>query len=631
MMTNAIDTLFDALDLGGISESEVMDRGQTREPISHDKVVRANRRVEETGTLKRLAAWRQQDYPAVGVGGRPKSVSDRAILVGLVLLAGENSPQLIRTLTTALQYRLSDESRSLLGLQAGTDEFANHLVEHKRWYNNTHNAFHRMLSLMDPFPQSRYRSLTYTEVKERLDAHDPVRELLMKERLDDFTNDFLRMTFQEQPRHIRRLTQKIDVSFDQTFIKPPTKKGFSKKKLAVKIAEEKKKHQGELPPGPVDVFAGWYPKAGNHPDFKRGSKESVERTDTKKDYSDIDWGWTVNIAVRVDSEQPGKGRFPQLAISATLSQPNINVSEEAVSMMKYALISTGLDAGISDADKAYFANAKVDRLHGPTAELGFTPSTDYRIDRLGVQGGKAGAQYIEGGIYCPGMPVALKNATKDLVENKIDEATFQERRKQRANFELQAKEKPDEKGRTPLRCPAIGKSPTVTCPLRELLVERASRTLVEVAEEDLPDIVDKICQQHSVSFAKEDNIRQNQAFEYRSKEWDKFHRHARNSIESLNGQVKDSDHEAIEDSTRRRVRGFAAAQVFVTILLTNYNLRKIAAFIREQIVAEDRATRGLGPVEQKDRPRDALWANNYTGTKGRSPSEGELVGTPLKT
>jgi len=638
-MSAEIDAMLDALDLGGMSESEIMDRGQTRELIGHDKVVTADRRVRESGALERLSVWRRQDNPMVGIGGRPQLVSDRALLVGLVLLAGENSPQLIRTLAIAFQHRLSNESRALLELQAGTTQFANHDVEHKRWYNNTHNAFHRMLSLMDPFPQSRYRALTYTEIDARLKAHDPDRELVMKQRLDDFTNDFLKMTFNEQPRRIRRLTKTIDISFDQTYIKPPTQKGFSKKTLARRIAEERadeKLPESERKPisGPVDVFAGWYPKKGDHPDFARGSKETVSAEHGKKNnYSDLAWGWTANIAVRVDSEHPTQARFPKLAISATLSQPNINVSEEAVAMMNYALIGTGLEPGVSDADKAYFANARVERLHIPTAQLGFTPSTDYRADRLGVRGGKAGAEYIEGGIYCPGMPLALKDATKDLVNNVIDEETYHVRRKQRTAFELRLKEKPDEKGRAPRMCPALGQSPTVTCPLRELLKERASRTLPAVDPEDLPDVVDKICAQHSVSFAKEDGLQQNQAFAYKSPKWETFHRHARNSIESLNNGVKDHNRESIEDSSRRMVRGFAAAQVFVTILLANYNLRKIAAFLLKEAKDQSRLDRGIEPATQIKRRRDREFYNPYTKTfpSAHYAPSSDLIGVPLTT
>src|SRR5690606_22089728 len=133
---------------------------------------------------------------------------------------------------------------------------------------------------------------------------------------------------------------------------------------------------------------------------------------------DFTWGWEVNIAVRVDSESPGGNRFPQLAVAATLSMPNIGVSEEAVDLMRFAL-NTGLTPGLADADKQYWANALPARLHTPALEMGWTPSTDYRSDRLGPQskknqlGSKSGVEFIEGMRLCPGTPKSLKMASVD--------------------------------------------------------------------------------------------------------------------------------------------------------------------------------------------------------------------------
>ena len=164
-----------------------------------------------------------------------------------------------------------------------------------------------------------------------------------------------------------------------------------------------------------------------------------------------------------------------------------------------------------------------------------------------------------------------------------------------------------------MRCPAIGPSPTVTCPLRELLKTVADKPRPHVDDEDLPSFADKICTQHSVSFNQEDGLREKQAFDYRSPEWDTFHKHARNSIESLNAGVKGTGHEAIEDSGRRRVRGFAAAQVFATILLVNYNLRRIAAFLANEAhsKAESRTAPKAPAIRRR---RDRVWLNNSTDT-----------------
>ncbi len=47
---------------------------------------------------------------------------------------------------------------------------------------------------------------------------------------------------------------------------------------------------------------------------------------------------------------------------------------------------------------------------------------------------------------------------------------------------------------------------------------------------------------------------------------------------SENQQLKASGDEDIETARRRRVRGISAAQIIITVLLVNHNIRKIASF-----------------------------------------------------
>lgn len=117
-----------------------------------------------------------------------------------------------------------------------------------------------------------------------------------------------------------------------------------------------------------------------------------------------------------------------------------------------------------------------------------------------------------------------------------------------------------------------------------------------------------------------------QAFDYGSQEWEDFHEHARNTVESGNIQLKASGDEDIETSGRRRVRGFSAAQIMVTLLLVNHNIRKIASFI------DDLRKRTAKSAPAEPAPlgrRDRVWANRYTKTTGAtaiSPSLAEAEG-----
>ena len=562
-----IDCVDDEERFGGFAPAEVEARGEMHSLISDRQVESASARVKKSGVLEMLTEWHKLDNPRQGQSGRPALIREHALLVGLLLLAQEHSPLFMRSLATMFQYCLSPASSALLGIPETIISLTGKSSEKNRWEKNTNNSFHRMLDLMEPFPMHRRYSLTYTQVKEVLDNHDPEREALMKRRLDLFTNSLLLMTFREQPRRIQRATKKLDISFDQTFLEPRSKVGYSPRTLSQRIREENDPENVKPRPGPVDPFAGWYPKKGERPDIAPGGTDTTSPTKANKS-QDLGWGWMANIAVRVDSEDPDTVRFPKIAISATMSLPNVGVSEEAVELMRAAL-GTNLPPGLADADKQYWANARPERLHSPAKELGWTASTDYRVDRLGPSvnagdaGSKGGIEFIEDEKYCPGTPPALKSATLDLVNGTIDEETFQIRRGERRAFQVHSKERPDAKGRQPFSCPARGNSPTVTCAVLELLMTKTGKTLPKVAdkerprvpEEFAPKFVPAICRQHSVSLNKEDGIRGEQGLPYRSKEWDKFHKHARNSIESLNAGVKDSrEHRRCRASARPRVR-----------------------------------------------------------------------------
>lgn len=141
----------------------------------------------------------------------------------------------------------------------------------------------------------------------------------------------------------------------------------------------------------------------------------------------------------------------------------------------------------------------------------------------------------------------------------------------------------------------------------------AKKARPEVEPETLEEeFLEKICTQHSVAVDLTEKNAPQQAFDYGTEEWDEFHGHARNTIESRNQQLKASGDEDIETGGRRRVRGLAAAQMIVTILLVNFNLRKIAAFLNDQARDEARTT----PKPRTARRRDRVWANRYIATTG---------------
>ncbi|MFD7871521.1 hypothetical protein ACFV3I_13615 [Microbacterium sp. NPDC059771] len=604
---------FDDNDECGITEREILGRGRNLQQFDDSTVTLAETRVRQSGILEQFDRWAAEDSSADGMGGRPAMISIRALLVALLLLAHEGAPLHIRRAAHVLQHRLSSKSRELLDLPESPASFATHVPTTKRWYTNTIRAFHRMKKLLDPYPQELYTAKTYAQIQEILQNHDAERAEKYKARLDEYTRLFIRMTFMAQPRAVRRATKQMDVSFDQTYIGTPTTKGYSRKHLASKVKAEQGANLGDRSPGPVDAFAGWHVKSGKAERVDNQKGEIDQTAPERGKWADYDWGWVANLAVRVDAEQPGSKRFPSLVVAASLSIPNMEVAEEAARLLEAAAMLE-LAPGVADADKQYWANAKPFRLLKPALKAGFTPSTDYRSDRVGVKGGQHGALFVEGDAYCPSTPKPLLNATPDRLGDVIDVATHRARIEERKAFQLHVKEKSKVAGgKVMLRCPALGPSPTVTCPLREMMLGAAKKARPEVEPETLEEeFLDTICKKHSAAFDLTEMQAPQQAFDYGTEEWETFHDHARNTVESENQQLKASGDEDIATAGRRRVRGIAAAQILVTLLIVTHNLRKIAAFLSDQEIERARTTPRVHTIRRRDR----VWANRYTKTTG---------------
>lgn len=597
---------------GGITPNEVMGRGRNLQQVQPALVALIDSRVRQSGVLEQLDAWAAEDSKADWMGGRPAILSARAVLTALMLLAHEGSPMLLTRAAALLQYRLPAEARDLLGIPHPRTAFASHTAENRRWYSNTVRAYHRMKSLLDPYPQEVYTSKTHQEIQEVLDNHDAVRAEKYKARLDEFTRLFLHMTFMLQPREVRRASKQLDVSFDQTYIGTPTTRGYSRKKLKDRVVVERRLNIGERTPGPVDAFAGWHVKSGKGERVDNAKGQLDETAPSRGEYANYDWGWVANLAVRVDAEAPGSRRFPTLVVAGSLSIPNMEVAEEATRLLQSAT-TLGLQPGIADADKQYWAGSKKHRLLRPALEVGFTPSTDYRVDQMGIKGGKHGALFVEGDVYCPSTPKPLLTTSDDVLKDKIDIHTHRARLQERRAYALHVKEKAKGNGKTILRCPALGPSPTVVCPLRELLKTKKTPGLPLVEPETTDEeFLDTICRKHSASFDLTELTAPQQAFDYGSEEWEDFHKHARNTVESENEQLKAAGDEDIATAGRRRTRGLAAAQIMITMLLANHNIRKIAAFLSDQEKEKARTA----PRSQLLRRRDRVWANRYTRTTG---------------
>ena len=126
-------------------------------------------------------------------------------------------------------------------------------------------------------------------------------------------------------------------------------------------------------------------------------------------------------------------------------------------------------------------------------------------------------------------------------------------------------------------------------------------------------VPDKICTQTSVTFKETDNTAMTQDLPYGTEIHTMTYRRDRNTTEAFNAFLKEPGYEAINDASRRRVRGLAAQQVVTTMLVVSANIRKIAAFLHEEKVRNASTTprRKPAPRQAPVRRRDRDGKNPY--------------------
>lgn len=592
---------------GLITEAEIRAAGGTTTMLTRKDVELADSRVQATGVLEKIARWREEDRVKTGAGGRPALISDRVVLILLLLLVRERSPLWVSEMRNLLWLRLTEDARRFLNLPPATHS-GDDATDGKNWYNNVWNALQRLLVTMDPYPAPRNKLMNRQERERVKSLREKNTMRRMKERLDWFSNQWLDMTFQMQPRQIRRLQKKMDVAIDQTCVTAPSRRGRSE--------IDKKTGKEVLDLLVLELDADWYPKnPANRIDPDSAPKK------------DLEWGYAANIASRVSHNAGEEAPYPLIALSFTLSRPNEDVAGETVRSLQ-SILDRGHEPGRVNGDKGYFANLRPETLHIPVNQMGWDVNTDYLSNQLGIKGGKAGALQIEGEHYCPAMPKALITVSIDKADNRIDEDTRRKRIDERQPYALRNKERPDERGHVPKMCPAHGPGATIECPLRALHKNASKKPKPHVLEQNLPEVPDRICTQSSVDFGPEDGIRQAQSMRYGSEEWARTYRHDRNTIESFNSHIKEPGYENLAAASRRRLRGFAAQQVLVTMLIVAANIRKILTFLRDQ-ARKPHANPGKPAIRRRDREGHSTYVRKRH--KGPPIEATEPVETPLRT
>jgi hypothetical protein len=571
-----------------MGDDEVKAGSGKTTPFALADVQLAIRRIDNAGVLPKFEQWRKEDRAGKHAGGRTSMLSDLALLVGILLLRSEGSATLISELTNLFWMRLPEEAQRSLGIY-GLPSTGITEVDQLDWYHRISRRLHNIIDLMDAWPvKHRHKLMNKEEREAAITARDKNTSRIKRARLDWFTNAMLEMTFQAQPRWLRRRYKKLALSMDQTSVRAPSQKGRRARDQTTgeEITRWNKKTGEIVHKMVLEIDADWYPvKSGidKDRDIVLGKKADGDL----KTAANVAWEWVymANLTLGVNENPREESQHPHLVLAASLSQPNKEIGREVITAVA-SLQERGHNISRLSTDRGYGPYLGVEDFHGPLKKMGVPLVMDYKKDQLGINGGhKLGGTQVEGAHYCPSTPEELLMASVTMEQGDMSYTEYQEAIEERRAYRLRPKEKPDSRGYVPMMCPALGPSATLECPLRELHA-KASKKPAKIRPMVRDDLLPenghepKICTSHSVSFSPEEGLKHEQDLHYGSEEWLETYRHDRNSMEGHNDYLK-SGPERLADSRMRRIRGMAAQQFLITFQLVSANLRKIARFLRD--------------------------------------------------
>jgi hypothetical protein len=470
--------------------------------------------------------------------GRRRLLPVRAVLTALLCLALDDRPLFLTEVTRLLFAQLPPAGRRLLGVP-GTAPTPRAF---QNAYRRVRYCFHAILSVMDPSPLPKNRRLTEDELRARTKPMTPDQASAARGRLEALVNALLEAS-------VSVLTEEERAAFDGCTGLDAT---------PVPLFSRGPSRRAGLCASDPD--GGWYVREGDH----------REREDDKgKPLRKLAWALEATIATtaRPPHAEPG---CPNLAIGMAMTRPGEDPGGTGTRVLASAA-ARGHKTGWLGYDRAY-TQALPGRFHLPARALGYQPVMDYRDDQLGIQASTGGAILVEGTWYCPALPGPLITATAGLRDHATGRELYDQQIAARAAYRLKRKDGPDTDGYERLSCPALGSHPGLMCPLRPAsLAPRDGRPKVLQPPEEPP----KICRQTAITIAPDAGARYRQDLPYGSPAWHARYATLRNTIEGLNGLVKDPAHEALAAPARRRVRGIAAQSLFTALLLIAANIRKI--------------------------------------------------------
>lgn len=512
-------------------------------PVADSQVAFAVALIEDSGVAERLEGLIRKPT------GRKRHLSVRALLVALLLLALDDRPLHLKAATRLLFCRLSPRWRAELGIVGEACTKKAFLAR----YRQLRYLFHLALSVIDPSIEVKNRVIP----AEQLQA---MRKLLSESEIAARRARLESVLAEVLDASVRLLTESERAAFDGSV-------GLDATPVPL-YSRGPSKRSGR---SASDPDGGWYVREQDH----REGEDPATGKPLRKLF------WALEAEIVTMGRPPGvRPRHPNLVLSVLCARPGEDPGGAAVRLLD-GVRHKGHRAGFLGADRGY-TQGLPERFHLPARALGYSLVMDYKETELGRQAEREGALLVEGQWYCPAMPEALVEASRDVRAGRVDGPSYAASLSARTAWRLSRKAGPDEDGYERYSCPAIGVHPRLCCPLRP---DEASLGEIPVLEP--PILPPKLCTQGSITISPEIGARHRQDLAFGSESWRATYATYRNTIEGLNGFAKDTAHEALAQPARRRVRGIAAQSLFVALLLVAANVRKIAAF--RELIADGTA------------------------------------------